>query len=225
MIYMFLAAHLVADFLLQPYWLVVRKRRPDGLLIHGTIVLSCMLALALLDPAALALWPAMLLIALVHVAVDWWKVHRADRYLAPPIVPFLLDQVIHVATIMVTLSVLLSPGQAWSLDGAPATQPAIYVGAYIAAALAAPIGVMIWLDPQYRHVALAGPARLRGLVAGAVVLSLMLLCVSLALPATLLGIAALIRRPISSHPLDTPLGTVAVLSVAAALGAALLLLR
>ena len=27
MFYLFLLAHLVADFVLQPYWLVVRKRR------------------------------------------------------------------------------------------------------------------------------------------------------------------------------------------------------
>ncbi len=35
MLYLFLFAHLVADFVLQPFWLVQRKRHWDGLLIHG----------------------------------------------------------------------------------------------------------------------------------------------------------------------------------------------
>ena len=55
MFYLFLLAHLVADFVLQPYWLVVRKQRWDGLLLHGGIVLACMLLLPLADSAALAL--------------------------------------------------------------------------------------------------------------------------------------------------------------------------
>ena len=112
MFYLFLLAHLVADFVLQPYWLVVRKQRWDGLLIHGGIVLVCMLLLPLADAAALALWPAMLAITAVHIAADWWKVRYGGRIPGPPIGPFLLDQLIHVTT----LCVVLGSGAAGAAD-------------------------------------------------------------------------------------------------------------
>ena len=79
MFYLFLLAHLVADFVLQPYWLVVRKQRWDGLLLHGGIVLACMLLLPLADLSALALWPMMLAITAVHIAADRWKVRYGSR--------------------------------------------------------------------------------------------------------------------------------------------------
>src|SRR5262245_52172289 len=104
MFYLFLLAHLVADFILQPHWLVLRKQRWDGLLIHGGIVLACMLALALIDPTALALWPVMVAITVVHVAADRCKVRYGNRVLGPPIVPFLLDQMVHVVILTVALS-------------------------------------------------------------------------------------------------------------------------
>src|SRR5215470_8177031 len=115
MFYLFLLAHLVADFILQTHWLVIRKRRWDGLLIHGGIVLACMLALPLIDRAAMALWPAMLGIAAVHVAIDWWKVRYGDRVPGPPIVPFLLDQMIHAVVLTVALSLALPAGRVWAL--------------------------------------------------------------------------------------------------------------
>src|SRR6185503_16209413 len=113
MIYLFLLAHLVADFILQPYWLVLRKRRWSGLLIHGGIVLACMLALPLADSRTLALWPLMLAITAVHIAADWWKVNYGDRIPGPPIGPFMLDQVIHVTTLCVALSLALPSDQVW----------------------------------------------------------------------------------------------------------------
>jgi hypothetical protein len=221
MLYLFLLAHLVADFILQPYWLVQRKRRWDGLLIHGGIVLACMLALPLSDRSALALWPAMLGIAAVHVAADWWKVRYGDRVPGPPIVPFVLDQVIHVATLCVALSLALPAAQVWRLAASPAAPSALWAAAYIVAACATPIAVMIWLDPTFQHVALAGSARMRSLLAGAGIISLMLIGGSLALPVALFGLVIATRHPRSTHPLDTPVGLSMVLGVAAALGVAL----
>lgn len=211
-------AHLVADFLLQPYWLVLRKRYWHGLFIHGGIVLICMLLLGLIDRAVLSLWPAMLGITAIHIAADWWKVHRADRLFRPAIVPFLLDQVIHVTTICGALSLTLPPEQVWTLSGSPMASTAVYVAVYIIAACAAPIGVMIWLDPTFAYVALADKARLRSLMMSATVLSLTLLGGMIALPATLLGLVVVTRRQISPHPLDTPRGILVVLCVAATLG-------
>ena len=225
MFYLFLLAHLVADFVLQPYWLVVRKRQWDGLLIHVAIVLVCMLLLPLLDRAALALWPAMLAIAAVHLAADRWKVRYGDRIPGPPIGPFLLDQVIHITTLSVALSLALPQAQVWSTNTSPVALLALYASAYVIAAFATPIGVMIWLDPAFSNAALAGGARIRSLLAGVSVVSLTLFGGIIALPATLIGIAVAARRPQSTHPLDMPAGMVAVICVAAIMGTALALLR
>jgi hypothetical protein len=223
MIYLFLLAHLVADFVLQPYWLVLRKRRIDGLLIHCAIVLVCMAGLPLIDRAALALWPAMLGITAVHFMADWWKVRYGDRIPGPPIVPFLLDQLIHIATLTIVLGLALPSGQVWGLAASPAAPLATWAAAYVVAACATPIAVMIWLDPALQHAALSGRARLRSLLAGVGVVSLMLLGGPLALPATLFGLIVTARRKVTlpAHPLDTPIGLLTVLCVAASLGAVL----
>jgi hypothetical protein len=221
MFYLFLLAHLVADFMLQPYWLVERKRYWHGLALHCGVVLACMLALPLLDPGAIALWPAMLTITAVHFAADWWKVNHGHHVPGPPIGPFLLDQVIHITTLALVLGLWLPADRLWGLEGSQAAITAVYVGAYIVALLATPIGVMIWLDPAFEQQALAGRARLRSLVAGAAVVSLTLFAWAAVLPATLLGLVVVARRPPSAHPLDSTVGLLAVMSVAAGLGALL----
>jgi hypothetical protein len=221
MLYLFLFAHLVADFVLQPYWLVMRKRRWDGLLIHVAVVLACMLLLPLLDRSTLALWPAMLGIATVHLAADRWKVRYGHHIPGPPIGPFLLDQAIHIATICAALRLTLPAAQVWSLASSPLAQLALYGTAYIIAAFATPIGVMIWLDPAFSNAALSGGARVRSLLAGVSVVSLTLFGGVLALPATLIGAAVAARRPQSAHPLDMPTGMLAVICVSAALGTVL----
>jgi len=217
MLYLFLFAHLVADFALQPYWLVVRKRRWDGLLIHGGLVLACMLTLGLAEPTVLALWPTMLMITIIHVAADWWKVHRADRLLRPAILPFLLDQAIDAATLVIVLWIALG-WQAWVID-IPAATWAIYGCGLVTASLAVPIGVMIWLDPSFAHLALAPAARLRSGVLGTLGALLALLAGPLALPLGLGGLVVALQRTDSAHLLDTVRGKVAVLLLGAFIGA------
>ncbi|GAB4423194.1 MAG: hypothetical protein OHK0015_00500 [Chloroflexi bacterium OHK40] len=221
MFYLFLLAHLVADFALQPLWLVRRKRQWSGLCIHVAIVLACMLALTLLDPAAWHLWPAMLAIAVVHLAADRWKVCYADRVLRPPLLPFLLDQVIHVATLAVALMLTLPGDAVWSLDASPLALPALYASGYIVAALATPIALIVLLDPGFAHAGSAARARVRSLVAGAGVLTIALVAGPLALPLALAGLALAARRSPSEHPLDTPTGLMLVAFAASATGVAL----
>ncbi|MBX0329170.1 DUF3307 domain-containing protein [Oscillochloris sp. ZM17-4] len=214
MFYLFLLAHLVADFMLQPLWLVRRKRGWDGLLMHVGVVLLCMLALIPLEPAARGLWPAMLVIGAVHLAADRWKVRYADRIVRPPFVAFVLDQAIHAATIALVLGAFLPAAQLWSPQASPLALPAIYAACYLLATFAVPIGLIVALDPTFQHASLAAAARLRSLVAAALVLSLSLFAGPLALPATLAGVVAATRRPASRHPLDSTAGTLAVITVA-----------
>lgn len=224
MVYLFLFAHLLADFALQPYWLVMRKRRWDGLAIHGGVVLVCMLALGLIDSTLLALWPAMVGIAMVHVFADWWKVHRADRVLKPAIVPFLLDQVIHASTLIVALSMVAPQQIIWTITW-PHAALALYVAAYIVAGLAVPIGIMVWRDPSFAHASLAPMARLRSFAIGAAGVSLMLFAGPLALPIGLGGLLAVTPRRSLQHPLDRAEGRFLVLFLAALCGTIVLVLR
>lgn len=222
MFFLFFLAHLVADFALQPYWLVARKRRWDGLLIHGAIVLVCMLALALINSTALALWPLMLGITLIHVCADWWKVHRADQLMRPAIIPFLLDQGIHALTLIGLLSSVLPQSLVWS-QALPGTEFAVYAAAYLIAGLAVPIGVMIGCDPGFRHAALAPAARLRSLAIGTLGVGLVLFAGTFALPIGLMGLVFWLRKP-ADHPLDRLGGRLCVLGSGALLGAAVTLL-
>jgi hypothetical protein len=130
----------------------------------------------------------------------------------------LLDQLIHVTTLCVVLGFALPARQIWTIAASPMAPMALYAAAYVVAACATPIGVMIWLDPAFTSVALAGGARLRSLLAGAMVVSLTLFGGLLALPATLVGATLIVRHPRSSHPLDMPAGMLAVLCVGAAVG-------
>lgn len=224
MLYLFVFAHLVADFMLQPYWLVIRKRYWYGLAIHCSLVLICMLALAWLDASVLALWPAMLGITAVHFAADWWKVNYGDRIPAAPIVPFLLDQAIHFVTLVGMLSLVLPQEAIWSLEASAAAPIAIYGAALVVALFATPIGVMVWLDPRFEYVALAGRARIRSFMAAAVVIALAVVKAPLALPFTLLALVLVVQRPASPHPLDHPLGLLSVVGMAATMGSLLTML-
>lgn len=221
MFYLFFLAHLIADFALQPLWLVRRKRHWDGLSIHVGLVLICMLALMLVEPLTRPLWPAMLAISVIHFGADWWKVNQADRLFRPPFVPFLLDQGIHAATLALVLSVVLPPELAWLPAASPLAWPAIYVSAYIIAALAAPIALIVLFDPSFKHAALAARARVRSLAAASLVLSIALFAGPFALPLTLVGLTIAFRRPASAHPLDAPQGLLAITLVAALTGALL----
>lgn len=223
MIYLFLLAHLVADFVLQPFWLVMRKRHWDGLLIHGGVVLMCMLLLPLIDPGTLRLWPAMLVTTAMHVLADWWKVHHGDQILPSALVAFVLDQVIHIVTLGAVLTIALPAEAVWAVQASPVGYAALYAGVYVIAAFATPIGVMIWLDPTFTHAALAGAARFRSFIVSAAAISLVLAGGTLALPPILIGVAIAIRRPASPHPLDTPFGLLANLCVAVTLGTMLMI--
>lgn len=86
-----LVAHLVADFPLQPAWMIRHKRHPAVLGLHALIVVGT---------AALALggWPGALLLILVgtHLVMDAVKVYLLQDSLGS----FTVDQVVHLVVIL-----------------------------------------------------------------------------------------------------------------------------
>jgi hypothetical protein len=84
-----LLAHALADFVFQTNWMVKNKRRPEGLALHGLVVLGT----AVLATGTVA--PALLWLTALHVAIDAWKARSR-----PGLGPFLLDQAAHLATLL-----------------------------------------------------------------------------------------------------------------------------
>lgn len=83
-----LFAHALADFVFQTRWMVENKRRPEGLVLHGLVVLATAVA------ATGALDPGLLWLAALHIAIDAIKAR-----LGPGLAPFLADQAAHLASI------------------------------------------------------------------------------------------------------------------------------
>lgn len=113
-----LVAHLVADFPLQPDWMIRRKRHPAVLGLHALIVIGT---------AALALggWPGTVLLILVgtHLAMDAVKVYLLKDSLGS----FTVDQVVHLAVILALA--LAFPGT--FAQGGWAALPANFASAYL----------------------------------------------------------------------------------------------
>lgn len=85
-----LAAHVVADFPLQPEWMVRRKRHPAVLLAHLAVTVA--VAVVLLGAAPL---PLLAILGATHLAMDAAKTFLLkDRLWA-----FALDQAVHLAVI------------------------------------------------------------------------------------------------------------------------------
>jgi len=102
------AAHLIADFLLQPKWIVLNKRKPVPLLAHAGIDVACGIALVNvgLDRSVLL---AILGLALAHILIDYIKaLLTKDGW-----VGFLVDQILHLGTVAAAALWLSSPS--WPL--------------------------------------------------------------------------------------------------------------
>ena len=87
----FYAAHLIADFALQPGWMVKAKKQFHILILHTAIVVAATAILA----GTLSPWP-LLVIGLAHLVIDFWKQHWGGKALAG----FATDQLAHLASIL-----------------------------------------------------------------------------------------------------------------------------
>jgi hypothetical protein len=104
-----LLAHVLADFLFQTNWMAANKRDALPLAAHIAVVLAtAILATGSVHPVLFAL-------ALAHLGIDLIKTHSGAKGL----VPFLLDQAAHLATLVVVAA--LEP-RLWA-EGLWAAQP------------------------------------------------------------------------------------------------------
>ena len=94
-----LFAHIIADFVLQPGWMVARKKDPGIFLAHiAVVILAAMAATGRADA------PELLIIGAAHLVID-----AAKTYLAPQgLAAFLGDQAAHLVSILAVT--LYNPG-------------------------------------------------------------------------------------------------------------------
>lgn len=131
------AAHLVADFLLQPGWIARDKRRPSALGAHGAIHLVVSMA-ALNVRLSGAAAGGVLVLALAHCAIDFIKA----RFSGDGWVGFTLDQVAHLAAVAAVSSWIAAP----SMEGALAPFHGVVDGGLAYLYLAGYVGVVFGGD-------------------------------------------------------------------------------
>jgi hypothetical protein len=92
--------HLLGDFVLQPAWLVMAKRRGiTGLLIHTAIIGLC--TAAILFEELSSLWNIVLLAMAAHLAIEVFSIRfRAFEHVSGLSV-FLVDQALHMASLVI----------------------------------------------------------------------------------------------------------------------------
>ncbi|RYI16718.1 MAG: DUF3307 domain-containing protein [Acetobacteraceae bacterium] len=91
-----LFAHTLADFLFQTNWMAQNKRNPLVLGLHGLVVYATAVV------ATGSAHPALLVLALVHVAIDVGKLILSSVWTSSKgLAPFLIDQALHLATLIV----------------------------------------------------------------------------------------------------------------------------
>ncbi|HAH11384.1 MAG TPA: DUF3307 domain-containing protein [Alphaproteobacteria bacterium] len=94
-----IAAHIVADFLLQTNEMVRDKKQPDVMALHIVIVVFA--AWAMMGTNTRHAFAALAFLGLTHLALDLWKLY----YGGPGLKPFAIDQAGHIAVIAVIAAV------------------------------------------------------------------------------------------------------------------------
>ncbi|MDR7520150.1 MAG: DUF3307 domain-containing protein [Armatimonadota bacterium] len=117
-------AHLVADFIFQPYELVRLKRRPIGLAIHAGIhgVFTALVA----APIFPRWWLIVPILGVTHYLVDHMKVTAGKHDGPASVVLFLGDQAIHLAVLAAAVRVAGLPLGGEIPIGSPALTAVLY---------------------------------------------------------------------------------------------------
>jgi hypothetical protein len=97
MFWYLLFAHLLADYPLQPTWMVMQKTRLGVLMLHVGIHFGVMLSIV--GAARQILWPYLLLITMIHFAIDlvknWFTAVRPRWVIGP----YIVDQIVHYVSL------------------------------------------------------------------------------------------------------------------------------
>ena len=96
--WMFVLAHLIADYPLQTDWLVSVKRTWWGLSLHVSVHLAMLIILA--GPALPTFWLYLLLLAAIHYLIDYFKNWLSS--VRPQWVngPYIFDQFLHLLSLI-----------------------------------------------------------------------------------------------------------------------------
>jgi len=170
-------AHLVADFMLQPYELVQLKRRPIGLAIHAGIHL--LMTAAVVAPFLPRWWIIVPLSAAIHYLIDRWKVDSRHTEGPTSLVMFLLDQALHLGALALVLLIAGLPlGREVGYGSDGLVRAMYYAVPYVAATFAGAIlvyqvAVAFRTRPNPSDLLTFGP-RAAGLIQRALVLTLVL---------------------------------------------------
>jgi len=115
---LFLIAHLAGDFFLQSGMAVQRKHRSfSGLAMHAALYLACVTAVSFFALPPGRAWPVALTLSLFHIFVDGMKSLVLRNHLERDgLALFLVDQAIHVATILVVVRLAVTAGP---VEGTP----------------------------------------------------------------------------------------------------------
>lgn len=127
-----LLAHVLADFLFQPSWMVRRKRNVLVLALHVLLVF-------LFSTAALGgVWQVALVVAIAHFVIDAVKVWALPERIRNGFTAFTADQAAHLATLVA--AALWWPGAVaqgvWAAQGALLTPAALLVSGLILTVIA-----------------------------------------------------------------------------------------
>jgi hypothetical protein len=218
MFYRLILAHLVGDFVLQTRWMVVRKRTPAGLALHVGLVGLAMIPVAW-DRLA-EWWPWLLVILIVHAITDWAKIRLEPHLAVPPIIPFLIDQAVHVLTITAVVALADPNGLDLASGG---TDPMWWIASvYLIATFAFSIALPLWLDPP-SLMRRPPSARTTTIVASALALTLAWLGWPILIPVVGLVLYEVVARRLGRSPVTKtfPVEFWSAVVVAASLGWAL----
>lgn len=100
MLWQLLLAHFLADYPLQPRWMLTAKQRLWGLLLHVSI--HFLTSLLLVGDQRWSLLLPLLGLALVHFVIDFGKYRLAVLRPSWVRLPYFIDQALHVLTILGT---------------------------------------------------------------------------------------------------------------------------
>ncbi|MDQ7858820.1 MAG: DUF3307 domain-containing protein [Armatimonadota bacterium] len=143
-----LLAHLIADFILQPYELVRLKTRSAGQMIHAGI--HAAVTAALIVPLSARGWTIAALVGVVHYGIDYIKVRAGYATGPASFAAFTLDQAVHLAALALVLLIAGVPWDAqWAFASAQLTAAMFYGIPYVAVTFAGAI-VLYQLAVAYR---------------------------------------------------------------------------